>query len=132
MMTGRIAFILAIIMTLFFMTTGHSGFADDDEKAPPKKIIKRADVTKAKTEDVLTRAVVWARKVGGDHKAFDRATVSETQIGDNEALLVTIEFSNGDVGLYQGGADPADDKTFILAKQDLTVVEDVIGRAKIR
>jgi hypothetical protein len=147
MLISRVATVFAVILVLILTTTGHLGFADDpkDKKSPKDQKSEKEDTqdekhdktvrtskTRSKMEDVLTRAVVWARKTASENQGFCRATVVLFNGSEDVTFIVSIEFYNGSVALFQGGNDAEDDNVVVLGKEHLPLLQETIDRSKVR
>lgn len=129
-MISRIARTIAVLLVLSATLTGRFGFADDGNK--PEKPTRLQKVKGPRLEDVSGRAISWARKSCSDHKGFARMTTIMTDATDETTIVLTVEFGDGAIALYQGAMDAAEDHWVMLNKSDLDLLSETISRANHR
>ncbi len=95
------------------------------EAAKPKKR------PPAHIEDCLPRAIKLARERENDSKVV-RVTVVPSEGLDYDSMVAVIEYENGDVSLFQGYSDPAQDRMVALDGPNVDMLGEAVQRAKFR
>jgi hypothetical protein len=124
----RFLFAPLVLMLVFAVLPGRA--QDDKEPAKPDKAAEKAKREKRpKIEDALRRA--YAKAKADDDLSILRSTVIRSEDGEGEeALILIVEYSNGNVGIFSGTKDVEKDQGPIyIQKKDAAIVKDVFGRA---
>ena len=135
-MVRRISPLAVLLIAGLFL--GTSVTADDTDKKPDEKKVEKPapakpEKAKPKTmDDLMTRALAWARKFGKDHKGLARLTAFPSNATEDENITIFIEFGNGNLALYQGNADPDADSYVVLEKGDLPALKEAMERSQAR
>jgi len=82
----------------------------------------------AKFEEAVYRATLKARNVDSQHVI--QLTVVPNDILDEDNFVVVAEFQSGDIGIYQGYLDKADDQWVYIGKRELKMLEEAAHRCR--
>jgi len=103
-----------------------------DEKKPDDKKIEKPKKERPKIEDALKRCYAKAKE--DDELVISRSLVLKSHDADgSEALVLLVEYTNGEVGVFLGSKDPEKDQgPIFIEKADAEVAEAVFHRADHR
>lgn len=117
----------ALVLALPALILAPSTRAQDQQKKEPEK----KPAQKRTLEDAIARALRTAKKSVDDQKLL-RATVVKGTLADDESYLVVCEFGTGDVGIFEGSAEPETDQFFLIEKHNVEVLAEITKRAASR
>lgn len=104
-----------LLLTLLFTVT--LLYAGDEKKK----------VQQPRVEDALRRAVIKAKSY--DSLKFKRANVLNSEVDDDCAFVVVIEFGTSDLGIFQGNEDPAKDQFVLIDSKDAKLLTECAARS---
>jgi hypothetical protein len=96
---------------------------DDGKKADPKKA--KVEKKEPVLEDCLTRAARLAKKQDAH---WLQSSTRHNAGGDT--LVAFFEYTNGDLGIFEGDEDPANDRFIVVDRDNAETLERCAGRAK--
>ena len=85
----------------------------------------------ANVETCLKRATTRARDYAARRKTeFTRITVTPTNSKEYAAFLITCEFKDGQVTLFQGGCEAETDQWIIIDRDQGLLVSEAVNRGR--